>query len=100
MGSLVVACVLWSLESIVVAHELSCPQYVEFLQPRDYTCISVHWQGDSQPLDYQGSLIFLILKLFSTSLITESLFLQYYLVNIVQCLVEVVIQASLPCFLF
>ena len=37
MGSLVVACGLWSLESVAVAHELSCPQYVEFLQPRDHT---------------------------------------------------------------
>lgn len=99
MGSLVVACGIWSLES-VVTHKLSCPQYVEFLWPRDHTCISVHWQGDSQSLDYQESLIFLILKLFSTSLISDSLFLLYYLVNIVQCLVEVVIQASLPCFLF
>ena len=38
-GPLVVASGLWSLGSVVVAHELSCPWHVESSWTRDPTCV-------------------------------------------------------------
>ena len=39
MGLLVVACGLWSLGSVVMAHELSRPWHVESSRTRDPTCV-------------------------------------------------------------
>ena len=56
MGALVVAAPgLQSTGSVVVVHELSSEAYGIFPDQCLNPCLW-HWQGDSLPLDHQGSL--------------------------------------------
>ena len=52
----------WSL--VVVAHRLSCAKACGIFPDQGLKLCPLHWQVNSQPLDYQGSQITFLLKLF------------------------------------
>ena len=46
--------------SVLVAHGLSCSETRGTLLDQGLILCPLHWQGDCQPLDYQGSLAYIL----------------------------------------
>ena len=55
MGSVVAAPRLWSADSVVVGHRLSCSEACEIFPDQESNPCLLHWQADSLPLSLQGS---------------------------------------------
>ena len=55
VGSVVVACVLQSTDSVVVAHRFSCSAACGIFPDQGSNPCPLHWPADPQPLCHQGS---------------------------------------------
>ena len=65
------------VSSGVVAHSLSCPAACGIFPDQESNLCPLHWQADSQPLDYQGSpvLLYFFFFFFRVSLVHIFFFL-------------------------